>query len=92
MSLLRSFAPNEANAIDYHRKLHHFLALHCDDRRLSGKILVNLSLAGDARMRYTEDRLGTNESFAGAETGSAKSVLVMLPRRSIQVRVLALLY
>ena len=76
MSLLRSFTPNEANAIDYRRELKHFLAPHCDDRRLSGTILVNLSLAGDARMLYTEDRPAT----------AAQSVLVLLPRRSLQVQ------
>ena len=82
VGLLRSFSPNEANAIDYRRSLNHFLAPHCDDRRLSGAILVNLSLAGDARMRYTEDRPVARK---GARA-DPKSVLVLLPRRSLQVQ------
>ena len=87
MGLLRSFAPNEANAIDYRRQLSHFLAPHCDDRRLSGAVLVNLSLAGDARMRYTEDRPVARQKLARATTvTSSKSVLVLLPRRSLQVQ------
>ena len=90
VDLLQSFAPNEANAIDYRRDLNHYLAPHCDDRRLSGAVLVNLSLAGDARMRYTEDRPARRKTLGAAAATpapvAAKSVLVLLPRRSLQVQ------
>ncbi|KAH8050583.1 alpha-ketoglutarate-dependent dioxygenase alkB-like protein [Aureococcus anophagefferens] len=55
---LRSFRPNEANALDYRRSEGHYLGAHCDDRQLSGPILVNLCLAGDATMTYTRDQAG----------------------------------
>jgi hypothetical protein len=38
--LLVDWKPNEANAIDYRRGRGHSLAAHCDDRQLSGRILV----------------------------------------------------
>ena len=51
-----TFQPNGANAIDYRKSNGHFLKPHCDDRQLSGKILVNLCLCADAIMTYTRDR------------------------------------
>ena len=43
--VLRRFAPNEANAIEYERAAGMELLPHCDDRQMSSDILVNLSLA-----------------------------------------------
>ena len=79
---LNEFRPNEANAIEYRAELGHFLAAHCDDRRLSGAILVNLSLAGDAVMTYQLDQRPGNR---GAGQRQHK-VEVKLPRRSLQVQ------
>jgi len=61
------------------------------DRRLSGTVLVNLSLAGDARMRYTEDKAFLRQRAQAAAGGAQPvvgppSVLVQLPRRSLQVQ------
>ena len=55
-SMMRSFRPNEANAIDYRRSEGHFLGANCDDRQMSGEVLCNLCLAGDAVMTYVRDR------------------------------------
>ena len=55
-----NFRPNEANAIDYRKSEGHSLEPHCDDRQLSGKILVNLCLCADAVMTYTRDRQKRN--------------------------------
>ena len=75
---LRSFRPNEANALDYRRSEGHYLGAHCDDRQLSGPILVNLCLAGDATMTYTRDRAGR---------GSAgETVRARLSRRALQIQ------
>ena len=75
---LRNFRPNEANALDYRRSEGHYLGAHCDDRQLSGPILVNLCLAGDATMTYTRDRAGR---------GSAgETVRARLPRRALQIQ------
>lgn len=68
---LRAFVPNEANAISYHRALGHFLSDHFDDRRFSGELLANLTLAGGCYMHYTN--------------GKAPAVRVQLKRRSLQV-------
>ena len=75
--LLRGFTPNEANAIDYRRRRGHSLTAHCDDRQLSGAILVNLCLAGSAVMTYSRD------TSAAAQR---HSVRVELPRRGLQVQ------
>ena len=79
---LRSFRPNEANAISYHRNEGHHLEAHCDDRQLSGAVLVNLSLGGDAIMTYTKDTLARERANAG-DTDSHE---VLLKRRSLQVQ------
>ena len=89
---LHDFAPNEANAIDYQKALGHLLAPHCDDRQLSGKVLVNLCMAGDSIMTYTRDSkkpsTGTRGVFGGrASTEHAQETYrVLLPRRSLQVQ------
>jgi len=86
------FAPNEANAIDYQRALGHLLAPHCDDRQLSGKVLVNLCLAGDAVMTYTRDSKKPSPGAGGilgrrSSTAQVQETFrVMLPRRSLQVQ------
>lgn len=80
---LRNFAPNEANAIEYQRALGHSLAPHCDDRQLSGAVLVNLCLAGDAVMTYKASGGGGARSAAA---GLQESHLVALPRRALQVQ------
>jgi hypothetical protein len=63
---LRNFAPNEANAIEYQRALGHSLAPHCDDRQLSGAVLVNLCLADDAIMTCNRDSKQTGGGGARA--------------------------
>ena len=73
-SALGDFWPNEANALDYDRAAGHHIAAHCDDRQLSGEVLVNLSLCGDAFMTYTHDRK------------PLPPVRVRLPRRSLQIQ------
>jgi hypothetical protein len=61
-SLMTSFRPNEANAIWYDRDRGSYLAPHCDDRQLSGRILCNLCLAGDAVMVYSRDKKSGGKS------------------------------
>ena len=65
--------PNEANAIDYHRKQGHWLQNHVDDRQLSKEPIANLSVAGDCYMTFRNERV----------RGESKRVL--LPRRTLQV-------
>jgi len=71
---LQNFAPNECNAIDYRRATGCSLEPHCDDRHMSGDVICNLSLAGDATMTYEREK------------GTTHSVRVELPRRSLQVQ------
>ncbi len=71
-SELRTFQPNECNINNYLRTENHYLRPHFDDRTLSGPLLVNLSLAGFARMTYTLP----GHTSAG--------IAVDLPRRSLQ--------
>ncbi|CAM6129207.1 unnamed protein product [Calypogeia fissa] len=59
---LKEFFPNEMNSIDYRKGNGHYLKAHMDDRQLSGKILVNLSLAGGCFMTYARE-LGLKEAF-----------------------------
>jgi alkylated DNA repair dioxygenase AlkB len=73
-SLLASFTATEANAIDYSKREGHYLGAHVDDRQLSGPLILNLSLAGDATMTYTHDK------------SRAMPVRVPLPRRSLQIQ------
>lgn len=69
--------PNEANAIDYRRRLGHYLSSHVDDRQLSKEPIANLSLAGDCYMTFANEALHRNTA--------AKSARVWLPRRCLQV-------
>jgi len=78
---MKTFRPNEANAIDYRRSQGHYLGNHCDDRQLSGPILCNLCLGGSAVMIYTKDVAGNKR--AG---GLQKQYEVPLPRRALQIQ------
>ncbi len=69
---LRGFCPNECNINNYLRCEQHYLRPHFDDRALSGPLLINLSLAGFAKMTYSIPN-------------SATSLSVDLPRRSLQL-------
>jgi alkylated DNA repair dioxygenase AlkB len=69
--------PNEANAIDYRRKMGHYLSSHVDDRQLSKEPIANLSIAGDCYMTYINEAPHRNTA--------AKSARVWLPRRCLQV-------
>jgi alkylated DNA repair dioxygenase AlkB len=53
--------PNEANAIDYHRKQGHSLQSHVDDRQLSKEPIANLSIAGDCYMTFCNERVPGEE-------------------------------
>ncbi|KAK9807572.1 hypothetical protein WJX72_003107 [[Myrmecia] bisecta] len=70
---LRSFYPNEANAIDYRKSLGHHLAPHVDDRKLSTGVIVTLSLLGTCLMTFQRDK------------GERHGVDVLLPPRALQV-------
>eukprot|EP00977_Amphora_coffeiformis_P011652 scaffold2804_cov181-Amphora_coffeaeformis.AAC.20 len=74
---MANIQPNEANAIDYRRKLGHYLSAHVDDRRLSKEPIANLSLAGDCYMTFTNVAPQRNTAVASAK--------VWLPRRCLQV-------
>mmetsp|Transcript_3181 Transcript_3181/g.3942 ORF Transcript_3181/g.3942 Transcript_3181/m.3942 type:complete len:279 (-) Transcript_3181:140-976(-) len=78
---MKDFYPNEANAISYEKAKGHYLGAHCDDRQLSGKILVNLSLGGDATMVYTKDGKGGKKKSLGLDRYE-----VLLKRRSLQIQ------
>lgn len=67
--------PNEANAIDYHRKQGHWLQSHVDDRQLSKEPIANLSAAGDCYMTFRNERVPT----------AGKEKRVLLRRRTLQV-------
>lgn len=81
---LAEFYPNEANALDYHRPRGHYLGAHCDDRYLSGPILVNLCLAGDATMTYTREN--SRVSRHGSVGDDVDACRVYLPRRALQIQ------
>ena len=71
-------------AIDYRRAEGHFLGSHCDDRQLSGGLLLNLCLAGDAIMTYNRDAKGSkNKRGQGA---LQECYNVHLPRRALQIQ------
>ena len=74
-SPLCAFEANEANGLRYRKAEGHYLGAHVDDRALSGDVIINLSLAGDATMSYTHDRDQTKAA-----------VRVSLPRRSLQIQ------
>ena len=71
-SVLRHWTPNEANANRYERDRGSFLTAHFDDRKLSGDILVNLSLCSSCVMTFENPT-------------EKKKVRVPLPQRSLQV-------
>jgi hypothetical protein len=96
---LKIFVPNECNINNYHKSRGDFLRSHCDDRELSGPLLMNLSMCGKAVMRYSLD-IATNKPAAttvasGAGNSRYKStnasyndklvVDVPLPRRCLQL-------
>ena len=74
---MANIQPNEANAIDYRRKLGHYLSAHVDDRKLSKEPIANLSLAGDCYM--------TSKNVAPHRNTAVASAKVWLPRRCLQV-------
>lgn len=78
---LKVFVPNECNINFYDRSRGDFLRSHCDDRELSGPLLMNLSLCGKAKMRYSL------EAAAGGKSHQQKAqvVDVPLPRRCLQL-------
>jgi alkylated DNA repair dioxygenase AlkB len=69
--------PNEANAIEYRRKLGHHLLSHVDDRQLSKEPIANLSLAGDCFMTYC--------NVAPHRNTAVKERRLLLKRRCLQV-------
>ena len=69
--------PNEANAIDYRRKMGHSLIAHVDDRQLSKEPIANLSLVGDCIMTFRNVAQHRNAAIPVAR--------VVLPRRCLQV-------
>jgi len=66
---------NEANAIDYRRKMGHSLTPHVDDRQMSKEPIANISLAGDCYMTFTN----VKEKIAPDEKK------VLLKRRTLQI-------
>jgi hypothetical protein len=82
LAALRDFAPNEANAIDYDRAAGMHLLPHVDDRQMSSDVLVNLSLAGDCTMTYSQE----GRRGFGLSNSERQTVDIYLPRRSLQVR------
>ena len=84
-----TFAPNEANAIDYRRALGMELEPHCDDRQMSSGVLVNLSLLGDCVMTYAPDKKhfdSLKKHNAPNRSRDRGAVDVFLPRRSLQIQ------
>ena len=69
--------PNEANAIDYYKRLGHWLQAHVDDRKLSKEPIANLSLAGDCYMTFRNQAPHRNLA--------CKEQRVLLKRRCLQV-------
>ena len=63
-AVIPRFRPNGANAIDYNKAAGHEITAHCDDRQLSGDILANLSLAGDAWHAPAQSGRSGGEGFA----------------------------
>ena len=73
-SIMKGYAPNEANAIDYRRAKGDYLKSHVDDRQLSKEIIANLSLAGDCYMTFQREKPPTECEQK-----------VLLKRRTLQV-------
>ena len=83
-SIIKGCAPNEMNAIDYHKSLGHSLSAHVDDRHLSKEVIMNLSLAGDCYMTFTP----VGKPRASSSLSSSKpstEVRVLLQRRCLQI-------
>ena len=76
---MKGCLPNEANAIDYRKRLGHYLAAHVDDRKLSLEPIANLSLAGNCVMTFT------NVAPANRSTTCVPIKRVKLKRRCLQV-------
>ena len=76
--------PNEANAIDYHKKLGHYLSSHVDDRQMSKEPIFNLSLAGDCYMTYKNTKRNT-KVYSSKLQSTETEQKVLLPRRTLQV-------
>lgn len=72
---IKGMVPNEANAIDYRRKLGHYLTHHVDDRKLSREPIANLSLAGDCHMVFRNEKRVSKDDV----------LPVLLERRTLQV-------
>jgi hypothetical protein len=82
-----TFAPNEANAIDYRRALGMELEPHCDDRQMSSGVLVNLSLLGDCVMTYAPDKKDFDKKHNTPNRSRVRGAVdVFLPRRSLQIQ------
>jgi hypothetical protein len=69
---MAGWKPNEVNANKYLKHKGHFLSAHFDDRQLSGELLANISLRGNAEMEYRNPK-------------TKEIVRVYLPRRSLQI-------
>lgn len=77
IAALHDFIPNDVNAIEYHRKLGHWLKDHVDDRKKHREPIANLSLVGDCYMTFRNTQSNRNLAVPVKK--------VLLPRRSIQV-------
>ena len=83
--LFRDFRPNECNVNSYKTSEGHYLRPHFDDRALSGPILMNLSLCGDAKMTFAKP-VDPNLPTSAIATGKfGHTVQVPLPRRCLQL-------
>jgi len=77
ISVMVGCTPNDANALEYRRALHHSLKAHVDDRRKHKEPIANLSLAGDCYMVYRNEQRHRNLA--------APYKKVLLKRRCLQV-------
>ena len=92
-TMIRSFGPNDVNAIEYKRDNGHSLAAHIDDRQKHTEPIANLSLAGSCYMEYSLDPTKTkkksatsiNSKNADNETKVRDIYRVHLPRRTLQI-------
>lgn len=78
LQIMKGCVPNEANAIDYHKKNGDYLKNHVDDRQLSKEPIANLSLAGDCFMTFRLERHTAPQHFP-------KERKVLLKRRTLQI-------
>ena len=78
IATLHDFTPNDANALEYHRQLGHWLKDHVDDRKKHKEPIANLSLVGDCYMKFRNTQ-SRNRNLAVPEKK------VLLQRRSLQV-------